>query len=66
MRTCFISCTIFAPESKTGKRLWSYFLGDPLTSTPTIGNGMVFTSDPVAGRGGPNNADDQGQKADKK
>ena len=45
------SCTIFALDAKTGKQLWSYFLGDPLTSTPTIANGMVFTSYPAAGRG---------------
>ncbi len=31
------SCTIFALDMKTGKNLWSYFLGDPLTSTPTNG-----------------------------
>ncbi|MSQ93043.1 MAG: hypothetical protein EXR98_00640 [Gemmataceae bacterium] len=52
------SCTIFALDAKTGKNLWSYFLGDPLTSTPTIANGMVFTSYPAMGGGdaggGPN------------
>ena len=46
------SCTIFALDSKTGKHLWSYYLGDPLTSTPTIANGLVFTSYPAAGGGG--------------
>src|SRR5208282_5287549 len=45
------SCTIFALDANTGKHLWSYFLGDPLTSTPTIANGMVFTSYPAAGQG---------------
>jgi outer membrane protein assembly factor BamB len=45
------SCTIFALDAKTGKHLWSYFLGDPLTSTPTIAGGKVFTSYPAAGRG---------------
>lgn len=46
------SCTIFALDAKTGKHLWSYFLGDPLTSTPTIANGIVFTSYPAnAGAG---------------
>ncbi len=45
------SCTIFALDAKTGKNLWSYFLGDPLTSTPTIANGMVFTSYPAMGGG---------------
>ena len=46
------SCTIFALDMKTGKNLWSYFLGDPLTSTPTIANGKVFTSYPANGGGG--------------
>ncbi|MFO0823662.1 MAG: PQQ-binding-like beta-propeller repeat protein [Gemmataceae bacterium] len=46
------SCTIFAVDAKTGKHLWSYFLGDPLTSTPTIANGVVFTSYPAGGGGG--------------
>ena len=46
------SCTIFALDAKTGKNLWSYFLGDPLTSTPTIAGGKVFTSYPANGDGG--------------
>ena len=46
------SCTIFALDANTGKHLWSYFLGDPLTSTPTICNGRVYTSYPAGGRGG--------------
>ncbi len=46
------SCTLFALDADTGKHLWSYFLGDPLTSTPAIGNGRVYTSYPAAGRGG--------------
>src|SRR5262249_54944072 len=46
------SCTIFALDARTGKNLWSHFLGDPLTSTPTIANGMVFTSYPANGGGG--------------
>jgi outer membrane protein assembly factor BamB len=50
------SCTIFAVDSDTGKQLWSHFLGDPLTSTPTIANGVVYTSYP-AGGGGYGNAD---------
>jgi Ca-activated chloride channel homolog len=41
------SCTIFALDANTGKQIWSYFLGDPLTSTPTIANGKVFTSYPA-------------------
>jgi outer membrane protein assembly factor BamB len=46
------SCTIFALDANTGKHLWSYFLGDPLTSTPTIAKGRVYTSYPAAGGGG--------------
>ena len=42
------SCTIFALEAKTGKQIWSYWLGDPLMSTPTISNGMVFTAYPAS------------------
>jgi outer membrane protein assembly factor BamB len=45
------SCTIFAVETETGEMLWSYWLGDPLMSTPTIANGLVFTAYP-AGSGG--------------
>jgi outer membrane protein assembly factor BamB len=48
------SCTIFALDAGTGKQLWSLWLGDPLTSTPTIANGKVFTAYPAAGHGGPN------------
>lgn len=45
------SCTLFAVDAATGKHLWSHFLGDPLTSTPTIANGVVFTSYPANGGG---------------
>jgi hypothetical protein len=41
------SCTIFALDVNTGKQLWSWWLGDPLMSTPTIANGIVFTSYPA-------------------
>jgi Ca-activated chloride channel family protein len=46
------SCTIFALDARSGQHMWSYFLGDPLTSTPTIANGVVFTSYPANGGGG--------------
>jgi outer membrane protein assembly factor BamB len=46
------SCTLFAVDAATGKHLWSHWLGDPLTSTPTIANGVVFTSYPANGGGG--------------
>jgi hypothetical protein len=42
------SCTIFALAADTGKHLWSYWLGDPLTSAPTIADGRVFASYPAA------------------
>jgi len=43
------SCTIFALNADTGEMLWSYWLGDPLTSTPAIAGGRVFTSYPYLG-----------------
>ena len=33
------SCTIFALDAYSGKLIWAHYLGDPLTSTPTIANG---------------------------
>lgn len=42
------SCTIFAVSLSTGEMLWSYWLGDPLMSTPTISNGKVFTAYPAS------------------
>ncbi len=41
------SCTIFAIDLRTGKQLWSWWLGDPLMSMPTIANGIVFTAFPA-------------------
>jgi len=40
------SCTIFGCDIATGKMIWSYYLGDPLMSMPTIAHGIVFTSYP--------------------
>src|ERR1051325_26720 len=40
------SCTIFAADAKTGKYLWSHWLGDPLMSMPAVANGKVFTAYP--------------------
>jgi outer membrane protein assembly factor BamB len=42
------SCTIFAIAADSGKHLWSYWLGDPLTSAPTIAGDRVFASYPAA------------------
>lgn len=44
------SCTIFALDTRTGAHLWSWWLGDPLMSTPTIANSRVFTAYPASGR----------------
>ncbi len=46
------SCTIFSLDAETGKPLWSWFLGDPLMTTPTIAGGRVYTSYPAAGKFG--------------
>jgi outer membrane protein assembly factor BamB len=46
------SCTVFAVDSRTGEQLWSWWLGDPLTSAPTIGGGLVFTSYPAGATDG--------------
>lgn len=47
------SCTIFACDLITGRQIWSYWLGDPLMSMPTIANGTVFTSYPAVYEGQP-------------
>jgi outer membrane protein assembly factor BamB len=41
------SCTIFAIDIKTGKQLWSWWLGDPLMCMPTISRGRVFAAYPA-------------------
>lgn len=38
------SCTLFAVDVETGRRRWSRWLGDPLMSQPTAGNGLVFSA----------------------
>lgn len=42
------SCTIFAVNIRTGKEIWSWWLGDPLMSAPAASNGIVFTTYPAA------------------
>jgi outer membrane protein assembly factor BamB len=41
------SCTLFAVDANTGKMLWSWWLGDPMTSAPAIAKGRVFSSYPA-------------------
>lgn len=40
------SCTIFAFDVRTGRLRWSKWLGDPLMSLPTAGEGRVFSAYP--------------------
>jgi outer membrane protein assembly factor BamB len=42
------SCTIFAVEVRSGKLLWSHYLGDPQLSAPAIGGTRVFTVYPAS------------------
>jgi outer membrane protein assembly factor BamB len=44
------SCTLFACRADNGRMLWSWWLGDPLTSAPAISNGRVFTTYPANGQ----------------
>jgi outer membrane protein assembly factor BamB len=41
------SCTIFACNVMTGELLWSHYLGDPLMSTPSVADGVVYTAYPA-------------------
>ena len=43
------SCTIFIIDAITGEQLWSYFLGDPLISTPSADQKTVYTVYPAPG-----------------
>lgn len=42
------SCTMFVLDQRTGRMLWSHWLGDPLMSTPMVANGRVFSAYPGA------------------
>ena len=44
------SCTLFACRADNGQMLWSWWLGDPLTSAPAISGGRVFTTYPANGQ----------------
>ncbi len=43
------SCTLFVVDAKTGKQLWSRWLGDPLLSQPAVHAGVVYMAYPGAG-----------------
>jgi len=40
------SCTLFVVDAKSGRMLWSKWLGDPLMSQPAIADGKVFMAFP--------------------
>lgn len=37
------SCTVFVLNAMTGEQLWSWYLGDPLLSSPVVVGGRLFT-----------------------
>jgi Ca-activated chloride channel family protein len=41
------SCTIFALDARTGKRLWQRWLGDPTLAQTAVGGGLVFAAHPT-------------------
>jgi len=43
------SCTVFVVDIHTGEQRWSWYLGDPQLSAPTVSKGVVYTSYPVWG-----------------
>ena len=42
------SCTIFVVDARTGRQVWSRWLGDPLMSQPAVAGGTVFMAHPGA------------------
>jgi Ca-activated chloride channel family protein len=47
------SCTLVALDARSGKRLWSRYLGDPTLAQPSAAGGLVFASHPTPpGNGG--------------
>jgi Ca-activated chloride channel family protein len=40
------SCTLFVVDARTGKQLWSRWLGDPLMSQPAVHAGVVYMAYP--------------------
>lgn len=46
------SCTLFALDARTGKRLWYKWLGDPTLAQTAVADGLIFAAHPVGGTGG--------------
>jgi Ca-activated chloride channel family protein len=42
------SCTLFVVDAKTGKHVWSRWLGDPLMSQPAVHQGVVYMAYPAS------------------
>jgi outer membrane protein assembly factor BamB len=40
------SCTLFVVDARTGKQIWSRWLGDPLMSQPAVHGGVVYMAYP--------------------
>lgn len=57
------SCTLFAVQASTGEMLWSWYLGDPLMSSPSVANGLVFAAYPAFG--GASRAPTEGESVDR-
>ena len=45
------SCTLFALDAATGKRLWFKYLGDPTLAQTAVSDGLIYAAHP--GDGGP-------------
>jgi Ca-activated chloride channel homolog len=43
------SCTLFALDARTGKRLWRRYLGDPTLAQIAVADGVVFSAHPTDG-----------------
>lgn len=44
------SCTIYAIDAHTGRRVWERWLGDPLMSQPAVYDGMVYSGHVIDAR----------------
>lgn len=51
------SCTLFALDARTGRRLWQRWLGDPTLAQTAVADGLIFAAHPrTAGRCCPRSA----------